>query len=171
MTANTQLSASLQHTGPKAAQRFDPPRPSGCQDDWLHTCKLFSRSNRGTNCWSQLFLRWEPPSLRDAPCGIRVQTSIPAQVRLGRVQPKDPRVLRLALCTIRRSHQAKVKLLERACKKGQRRVNNIRNVFSVGLLAAQCLHLSSCSCRSSGSRRRDPFSCKLGKFAKQPGKG
>lgn len=32
------------------------------------------------------------------------------------------------------SHRAKVKLFERVCKKGPKRVNNIRNVFSVGLL-------------------------------------
>lgn len=86
---------------------------------------------------------------------------MPAQLWLGRAEPKNSQVPRLALCTIIRLQEAKVKLFKNV-QKEQKRVN-IRNVFSVGLL--HWLH-GTCVCpaaltEAAGAVRETHFPASL----------
>lgn len=73
------------------------------------------------------------PSLQGALCAY---ASTPTYLYSFGQVGHSQRVLRCldCLCTIMRSHLTKVKLLKNVWEKGQRRVNNIRSLFSAGLL-------------------------------------
>lgn len=170
VTATTWLSASLLHRAPKAAQWFDLPGTMGCPEDWLFTCRLL-KEKQMDKLLTSAFPAVGASQPASALCGrIWTQLSVPTQVWAGRGIQRVPGCLGW-LCVQSWDSIQISSLFQTICKKGQKRVNNIRNAFPVEPL--HWLHGAFiCLAAFAGAVGAwHLFSCKCVKFSEQPREG